>query len=745
MAAPAAPIVQHLDQSSESVMVTGVVPGATLNLYCNGTEIASAAATSGNLRVPLSQGLIPGDVLTAIQSVGGLASAQSTPVTVELNHTTHQFNRQRTGWNPYETSLNVTNVPTNFGFLFAQPVDGQVYAQPLYVQNVECTSRGQHGKTVTTIVNVLYAVTENGSVYAFDADKFVPPLLRRRLVPSSERVVEPADLQGPLKQRVNDPGIVGAVVGVVVGAIVGVYIDGIGPIGGGIVGAVVGVVVGAIVGVIYGSNGNNYRSPCENISPQICITATPVIDRTTNTLFVTAKTADKDGTKFHWRLYALDLATLADQQPPVEVQAVVPGTGVGSSNGMVKFDPQWQLNRPALLLSKGVIYLAFGGHCDFGPYHGWLMAYDATDLKMLAAFNTSPNDYQAGIWLSGCGPAADTDGNIYVATGNGSFVGASQSYGQSVLKLKLELVAGRPGPVPARTGAMNRSAFPSYQELTLVDFFTPYDWQHVNPNWDPDADIGSGGVMLLPPQALPTGGRPSPRSYPPPPSLPNLLFGCGKNRGIYLLDPANLGKWTPNDNGLLQKPPQTVGTEVFGGPAYFEGPTGHFVYYCGHKGPLLAFSVAGTALSTAMHSSETFWGPDSAGGAIPTVSSNQSTADTGVVWVVGRLDSMHLLAYDATDVAVKLFEREAGPWNNPGGSPFVAPTVINGKVYVGTATQVAFFGLGGVKNVPTGLWGSIISRFGRLRWWMQTLGVFIRRGSFRNPWRSTRRKLKGKS
>ena len=713
MATPPPPLVQHLDQSCESVMVTGVVPGATLNLYCNGTQIASAVATSGNLRVPLSRALIPGGVVTAIQSVGGLASTPSTPVVVELNHTTHQFNRQRTGWNPYETSLNVTNVPTTFGFLFAQPVDDQVYAQPLYVQNIEFTSRGQHGKTVTTIVNVLYVVTENGSVYAFDADNFVPPLLRRSLVPSSERVVRPTDLQGPVKQRVNDPGTVGAVVG---------------------------AVVGAIVGIIYGSNGNNYRNPCDNVSPQICITATPVIDRATNTLFVTAKTANKDGTKFHWRLYALDLTTLLDQQPPVEIQASVPGLGDGSPDGMVTFDAQWQLNRPALLLSRGIVYLAFGSHCDYGTYHGWVMAYDAATLKMLAAFNTSPDHDSAGVWLSGCGPAADDDGSIYVATGNGPFSPRIHDYGQSVLKLKLELVSGRPDPGVTQVPAVAMSVTPSVYEFTLVDFFTPYDWQHLNPDWDPDADLGLGGVMLLPPQPLPISGDPSPRSYPPPASPPNLLFACGKNRGIYLLDPANLGKWTPNDDGLLQKRPQTMGTEVFGGPAYFASQTRHFVYYCGNKGPLRGFSLAGAALSPASQSTETFWGPDNAGGAIPTVSSNGSTPGSGLVWVVGRRDSMHLFAYDATDVAVKLFEGVAGPWNNPGGSPFVVPTVINGKVYVGTANQVAFFGLGGIRNIRTGLWGSVSSLLNRLSWEAKSLGVVIRRGSTRSYWQSRRRK-----
>lgn len=648
---PTPPILQNLDQSAESVLV-GTTPGASISLYRNGVLTAEANATSASIRLALPLGVRPGDVMTATQSVGGQTSPPSAPVTVELNYVTHHFDRERTGWNPYETALSVTSVETNFHFLFAQPVDGQVYAQPLYVQNVvfpwirhpQRETGGGHEVPGPIVRNVLYVATENDSVYAFDADIQEPALAYRSLVPAGERVVYTEDFPD-----------------------------------------------------------------CVNLWPYIGITATPVIDRTTNTLFVTAKTTD--GTSFHWRLYALDLVTLRDQQPPVEIEASVEGHGRGNVAGTISFDPYWHLNRPGLLLSQGVLYVAFGSHCDKGTYHGWLMAYDAASLRLLDAFNTSPDrppDQFAGnnadgrdaaIWMSGFGPAADADGNIYFATGNGSFGG--RDYGCSVLKLhqdeRLIVPPGRGKPVLV-------------PYLRVVDSYTPSNQQVLN---NSDKDLGSGGVMLVPPQPR-VGPRP-PLPKPPPPAP--WLVACGKEGKIYLLDSGSLGGF--GDSGLLQYPPQTV-AGIWGGPSYFRGPTGQFVYYCGGDdqgggGPLTSFALDANGLSGRKESAETFPGPfhdlwpqvpwphpfqSAAGGAIPTVSSNGSAAGSGVVWIVRRRDPMTLFAYDAADVTKPpLFTGVAGHWHNDQGSPFVVPTVVNGKVYVGTGGpafndgQVAFFGL----------------------------------------------------
>jgi hypothetical protein len=642
----APPILHNLDQSAESVLVSGTAPGAGVSLYRNGVLAAEANATSASIRLALPLGVRPGDLMTATQSVSGQTSPPSAPVTVELNHVTHHFDRERTGWNPYETALSVTSVETSFGFLFAQPVDGQVYAQPLYVQNVvfppirhpQLETGGGHEVPGPIVRNVLYVATENDSVYAFDADYQEPALAYRSLVPTGERVVYTEDVPD--------------------------------------------------------SN---------NLWPYIGITATPVIDRTTNTLFVTAKTTD--GTSFHWRLYALDLVTLEDQQPPVEIEASVVGDGLGNVAGTISFDPHWHLNRPGLLLSQGVLYVAFGSHNDQGIYHGWLMAYDAASLRLLDAFNTSPdvpppgfgndlNPYgnDAGIWMSGFGPAADADGNIYFATGNGSFGG--RDYGCSVLKLHQDerwIVPpgrGKPLLVPY---------------LRVVDSYTPYNQRDLNKD---DGDLGSGGVMLVPPQ--PRAG-PRPPLPKPPPSKP-WLVACGKEGKIYLLDSGSLGGY--GDSGLLQRPPQTV-RGIWGGPAYFGGPTGQLVYYCGGGdkgggGPLTSFALDANGLSGRKESAETgpFHDPwphpiqAAPGGAIPTVSSNGSAAGSGVVWIVSRRDPMTLFAYDATDVSKPpLFKAVAGHWHNDQGSPFVVPTVVNGKVYVGTGGpafndgQIAFFGL----------------------------------------------------
>src|SRR5260370_18578260 len=122
---------------------------------------------------------------------------------------------------------------------------------------------------------------------------------------------------------------------------------------------------------------------------------------------------------FHQRLHALDLATGREKVAgPTEIQAAVSGTGAGSSAGLVHFDPMLNSQRPALLLENGHIFISWASYCDLGPYHGWLMAYNATTLTQEAVFNVSPNASAGGIWMAGSGPPADASGHIYLTTPN---------------------------------------------------------------------------------------------------------------------------------------------------------------------------------------------------------------------------------------------------------------------------------------------------------------------------------------
>ncbi|MBV9689553.1 MAG: hypothetical protein JO202_07560, partial [Ktedonobacteraceae bacterium] len=320
---------------------------------------------------------------------------------------------------------------------------------------------------------------------------------------------------------------------------------------------------------------------------------------------------------------------------------------------------------------QGRVYIAFGSHCDSHPpgyYHGWVLAYDAATLEQVAAFNTSPNSTQSAIWQGGMGLATDPTGDIYFVTGNGAFTAnqpGGKDYGDSVLKLG--------------------------SDLKVLDFFTPADQDILN---RADKDLGSGGVLVLPDQ--PAGST----------HHPHLLVTCGKDGRIFLLDRENLGKY--NGPGgpdhvvqTLPLQPASTGGEpgVWGGPAYYHGPDGQFVYYCGNHGHLTVFKLLNGLLSPATvgngqpnQSAEILPG---SGGATPTVSSNQQTAGTAVVWVVARsIPLLQLQAYDATNLTVKLFDGEAGSWTNPGGRrPLIEPTVINGKVYVASDKQLSVFGL----------------------------------------------------
>ena len=238
-------------------------------------------------------------------------------------------------------------------------------------------------------------------------------------------------------------------------------------------------------------------SSCSNLQPLIGITGTPVVDPSSGTIFVEA--ASTNGSSYFQRLHAIALATGAEEsQGPVLVTATVSGTGDGSSGGQLTFDPLYENQRSGLLLSNGVIYLAFGSHCDLSPYHGWLFAYDSATFTQESVFVTTPNGGLGGFWTSGAGIAADASGNIFIASGNGDFdttnVPATE-VGDTILKL-------------GTTDAI----------LSLLDYFTPSDQACLDGN---DKDLGSGGVLLLPEQ---------------PGTYPDILVEAGKEGQIYVVN-----------------------------------------------------------------------------------------------------------------------------------------------------------------------------------------------------------------
>ena len=490
----------------------------------------------------------------------------------------------RTGQNLNETILNLSNVKSStFGLLFTMPVDGIIDAEPLYLFSVSIPNQGTH--------NVIYAVTENDSVYAFDADNG-SQLWQVSLLGKNET---PSDDHG-----------------------------------------------------------------CGQISPQIGITSTPVIDRSSGpngTIYVVAMSMDKGGHYFQ-RLHALDITTGSEEfGGPTTVKARYPGTGDNSHDGYVYFDPGQYAERQGLLLLNGVIYTGWTSHCDDRPYTGWIIGYSESTLLRSSVLNVTPNGYEGSIWQAGGGVASDGE-DIYFLDANGLFDTTLDSkgfptkgdYGNGFIKLSTK------------------------NKLHVVDYFNMYDTVQESNN---DEDLGSGGALVLPPMKDAQN------------NTWHLAIGAGKDSNIYIVNRRNMGKFNPNnDNAIYQEIDGALPGGVWSMPAYFNGS----VYY-GPEGYYLlqyTFSQAKLGTTPASSSAASFEYP----GSTPSVSANGK--QNGIVWAIEHSDPNDVLhAYDATNLQKELYNStQAGNRDQFGtASHFGTPLIINGKVYVGTSNNVTAFGL----------------------------------------------------
>jgi hypothetical protein len=393
--------------------------------------------------------------------------------------------------------------------------------------------------------------------------------------------------------------------------------------------------------------------PTNDVFPEIGITSTPVIDPATNTIYVVGKTKETVGTGcstgspcYISRLHALDLITGAEKfGGPVVISAP-------------NFISLRHFNRPALLLTNGTVYIAFGSHGDIPNWQGWLFGYDPATLAQKFVFSTSDpttGNNGASIWDGGAGPVADANGNVYVTTGNGTFDGV-KNFSESVLKI-------------SPTG-------------TLLDFFTPFNRNVLDAN---DIDMGSAGMIILPDSVGST-------------AHPHLALATGKIAILYLLDQASLGKFNSLTNLDVQEvipvpPPNTTQLDggLYGVPAYWNGN----IYTTGQNFPLSQFTIANGTIATPQFAVSANMFPPR--GAIPAVSASGTT--NGIVWVLDLTawpssGNAILDAYDATNVSNLLFSspstgtRAAGP-----AVKFTIPTVANGKVYVGGQSVFTVFGL----------------------------------------------------
>jgi uncharacterized protein (TIGR03437 family) len=410
---------------------------------------------------------------------------------------------------------------------------------------------------------------------------------------------------------------------------------------------------------------------CSSIAPEVGITGTPVIDPASGTLYVVAMTEEGPDGNYVQRLHALDVTTGVERPgSPVEIQASVPGSGNGTNT--VPFEPWLYKERAGLLFLNGVVYTAWSSHCDSGNYHGWIIGYDAKTLQQSAVFSDTP-DWDAGsFWQGGAGLAADSSGNIYGVSANGTFDAntSGPDLGESILKLS--------------TG----------KSIAIADYFTPYNAKELS---DKDLDLGSSGALLLPDGA---GSA----------AHPHLLVAGSKSGTVYLLDRDNMGHFQPNgDVQIVQSLTGAVGP-LFGIPTYFNNT----VYFSSAHDQVKAFSVQNGLLSAlpVSASAATF----AMLGTVPSISANGVA--NGILWTIDPAGQLH--AFDAADLTHQLYQGNAGSYVK-----FSTPTIANGKVYVGTLDSVVAFGLqaqatGGVVSIVNAggfqpgpvAPGSIVSLFG---------------------------------
>jgi hypothetical protein len=540
-------------------------------------------------------------------------------LTASPSMTTYHYDNSSTGQNLLESQLTPSNVnATTFGKLFTTPVDGQVYAQPLYLSNVNVTGGSSLG-----LHNVAYVATEHDSLYAIDTNSgavlwkvsFINPAAGITTVPSGD--VATTDL-----------------------------------------------------------------------SPEIGITATPVIDTASRTLYVVARTKNT-GNHYVQTLWAIDVDNGAVKGSTIIADTIatnpgnpgssqytyvsgpaVPGSGAGSVNGVVRFNALRQLGRTGLTLANGNIYMAFASLADKDPYHGWVLSYNAQSLILDGVFNTTPNGTEGGIWQSGGVVAVDSAGALYVETGNGTFdttlnaagMPSRGDYGDSFIKIVVD----------PTTGPTNQNV--NGWGLKAVDYFTPFNQASFDQH---DTDLGSGGPMLLPDSA---GSA----------AHPHLLIGGGKEGRIYLIDRDNLGRFSPTSDHVVQEVLGQV-KGIYDTPAFFTDGTTSRIYYGTIGDSLKSFTIANASFSTTFtaHSNDTFGFP----GTTPTISASGSS--NGIVWDLDRTTNQ-LRAYAAGNIGNELYtSAQAAGSRDAVGSvvKFTTPTVIDGRVLVGTSNNFEIYGL----------------------------------------------------
>ncbi len=399
---------------------------------------------------------------------------------------------------------------------------------------------------------------------------------------------------------------------------------------------------------------------CGEISPEIGVTSTPVIDLSkgpNGAIYVVNMSVDSSGNN-HQRISALDLTTGAQLfGGPTEITAKYPGTGDNTSNGNVVFAPGQYAERAALLEWNGTIYTAWTSYCDDRPYTGWIIGYSASTLQQTLVLNLTSNGSQGAIWMGGAGLAA-TSTNIFFLDANGTFdttmdsngFPAQHDFGNAFIKL----------------GTDTKGNF------GVVDYYATDNTVQQSSG---DVDLGSGGAMILP------------TVYDNSGDAHNLAVGAGKDNNIYVVDQNNMGKYHPDGGYIYQILSGVLINGEWGAPAYFDNK----IYYGGVKDYLKAFKISNAMLASTpvSESANSFAYP----GTTPSISSSGST--NGIVWALSHTSPAVLYAFNAENLSEELYDSNQSGTRDQFGSidHFVDPMIAAGRVYVPTQTGVAVFGL----------------------------------------------------
>ncbi|MGA7376992.1 MAG: hypothetical protein WBW36_11635 [Candidatus Sulfotelmatobacter sp.] len=564
--------------------VTWAVDGTT------GGSAATGTVSAGGLYT--APAAIGAHIISAT-SVADTALTASASVTVinfsQASVLTYHNDDARDGQYLEEVSLTPSNVNSStFGKLLAYPVDGQVYAQPLYMPGLSIAG-GTH--------DVVFVVTQNNSVYAFDADA------------TSSATAQTFWHAGPLGPSV-------------------------------------------------------YKGDITGVNPNVGILSTPVIDASTNTMYLVAEEGGKsDPTPFF--LHALDVTTGAEKfGGPVNITGSVAGTGLDSSGGNISLESDcYQRMGLALNPVTNWIYIPFGS-CN----HGWILAYDKTSLAQEAIFNDTPDGAGGGYWASGGAPAIDdATGYVYLMSGVD------------------ELVAGDPGTGDPVTNGYNDSIFQlDATNLSISSYFTPSD-NFTLAEWD--ADLGSGSNILV----------------PSTPSLP-VTLGGGKDGNVFVVNRNNMGGYNPGgtNNVVQQLQICTDGyNNIFSTPAYWVG-TGSIYFHC-NDNVISAYSWNASTAQIATSPTSVGSAVFKTHGATPSLSANGAV--NGIIWDIDNSAYSYSLgvpqgpsvlhAYDATNVGSELYNSSQAGTRDTAGSAlkFTVPTIAGGKVFVPTSTELDVYGL----------------------------------------------------